>query len=541
MVKGLPTEWGLCSRTVALDDQLSALACWKETIAVGLNFGAIVTLDGTTGIQIAILSGHTGYVRSLAFSSGGALLVSGSDDETIKLWDVQTGGVVKTFQAHTEWVWSTSISADCTMIASGSDNEIFLWDIQAEECCCVIKQRNWVHHVRFSPTDPDCLMSVSGNKVRQWDRNGHQIAPTYYGSNVAFSPDGTQFVLCQGENIVVQQTDSGEIVAKFRMANSKADHCCFSPDGRLIAVALYSTVYVWDTTSSAPHPIETFVGPTDHITSLEFFSPSSLISSSGDQAVKFWKIGTLAKHLVATDTGSTLDTPAGIKFMTLQASDGIVISQDSDGVVRMWDLSTGQCKASSKTPAKDPYWSDAQLVNGRLTAVWCKDGKFHIWGVGDVKPQIIDADLSGVRDIRISGDGSKVFCLRYESVQAWSILTGEVVSKVELESSSPQRTLSVDGSRVWVHSPVSEAQGWDFGIPGSPPVPLPNSDLPNPSSTKLWDRYNSRLKDAATGKVFFQLPRRFAAPSHSQWDGQYLVAGYKSGEVLILDFSHLHF
>jgi WD40 repeat protein len=55
----------------------------------------------------------------LAFSSDGTSLVSGSDDCTVKLWDVQTGGTVKTFFGHTELVLSVSISADYTIIASG--------------------------------------------------------------------------------------------------------------------------------------------------------------------------------------------------------------------------------------------------------------------------------------------------------------------------------------------------------------------------------------------------------------------------------------
>ena len=542
VVKGLPAEWGSCFRTVTLSPRASALACWKDTIAVGFISGNIVTLDGITGIQTAILSGHTYQVTSLAFSPDGTSLVSGSYDKTIKLWDVQTGGVVKTFQGHTNRVWSISISADHMIIASGSDDKtIHLWDIQTEECCCIIEQQRQVYRVRFSPTDPQHLMYVSDDKVWQWDINGHQIYPTYDGYDIAFSPDGTQFVLCQGENIVVHHTDSGAVVAKFHMANSRARNCCFSPDGKLIAVAVDSTAYVWDTTSSAPHPIETFVGHTMKITSLAFSSPSSLLSSSEDESVKFWQIGTLPTDPVVTDTGSTLSTPAKIKSITLQANDGVVLSSYSDGVVRIWDISTGLCKASSETPAKDPHWIDSQLINSRLTSVWYKDMKIHIWGVGCGEPQIIDANLDYVRDFRISGDGSKVFCLREYSFQAWSMLTREVVAEVKLVYSHPRRTLSVDGSRVWVHSPVLETQGWNFGIPGSPPVLLPNSALLYPSSTKLWNRFDTRLKDAVTGKVVFQLAGKFSGLYDSQWDGQHLVAGYLNGEVLILDFSHVHF
>ena len=100
-----------------------------------------------------------------------------------------------------------------------------------------------------------------------------------------------------------------------------------------------------------------------------------------------------------------------------------------------------------------------------------------------------------------------------------------------------------DGSRVWVHFKDSQAQGWDFGIPGSTPVPL--SDPPPDrlcldviSGTEKWNTRPSRIKDMVTGKEFFQLSGRYATPTRSQWDGQYLIAGYTSGEVLILDFNH---
>ena len=62
---------------------------------------------------------------------------------------------------------------------------------------------------------------------------------------------------------------------------------------------------------------------------------------------------------------------------------------------------------------------------------------------------------------------------------------------------------------------------------------------PHLNDTKPWDGALSGIKDAVSGKVIFWLGGRFADPTDLQWDGQYLVAGYGSGEVLILDFNCL--
>ena len=525
----------MCSRTVVLRSSPYALTFQKDTIAVGLESGKIITLDRITGSQTAILSGHSDSVQSLAFSPDGTLLVSGSADKTIKLWDVQIGGVIKTFHGHTHHGVSISISADCTTIASGSWNKIRFWNIQTEECCCIIEQQDRVRHVRFSPTDPQCLISVSGNKVHQWNISGHQTKPALDGSDVAFSLDGTQLALCQGGGVVVQNTDSGVIVAKFHVVNSNVNNCCFSPDGRLIAIAVGNTAYVWDTTGSHPHPIDTFVGHTDDISSLVFSSPSSLISSSRDGSVRFWQTGALHTDPVVTDPEFTPPTSAPIKSITLQEEEGIAISCDSDGMVKTWDISTGLCKAFFQTPVGNPVQSDVRLINSRLIFVWYADRKIHIWDMEGGEPQIVVISQGYVEDIRISGDGSKVFCLYWEAIQGLLMQTGEIVAEVELESCILKRSLTVDGSRVWLHSPRSEPLGWDFDIPGSLPIELSNTTLPHPKGTKLWNIGQSRIEDVITGEVVFHLGGRFSMPVDSQWDGRYLVAGYRSGEVLILD------
>ena len=552
VVRGLPAGWGTCSRTVAFDHIPMTLTCWKDTIAVGLDSGEIITLDRITSIQTAILSGHTDLVTSLAFSPDGTSLVSGGNDKAIKLWDVQTGGVVKTFHGHTDQVYSISISADCTRIASGSlDKTIHLWDVQTEECHHVIEWLDSVDHVRFSPTDPQYLIFVSGDAIWHWNINGHQTKPEHTGSCATFSLDGTQFVSCHEGDIVVQNSSSGRVVTKFHVADSEIDHCCFSPDGRLIATAAGQTAHLWDTISSHPHPIKIFTGHTGYITSLAFSSPSSLITSSFDKSVKFWEVSTLQVDPLVADPEFTSLASAQIVSITLQTKDGIAISIDSDRVVRTWDISTGHCKASIQTTDKCSIYEDVRLINDRLIFVlfvgrkvqfWYTDKKIHVWDVkkGELL-HTIDVTLdSNVEDFRISGDRSNVFSLHQRSIQAWSIQTGQVVGKVDLEICALKRSLTVDGLWVWVHSSESGPLGWDFGTPGSHPVQLSNSPLPLPKNAKLWDVYQSRIKDAVTGKLVLQLARRFVKPVKSQWDGCYLVAGYEFGEVLILDFNHVN-
>ena len=461
---------------------------------------------------------------------------------TVKLWDVQTGGVVKTFTGHTGLVWSVSISADFTKIASGShDNTICLWDIQTRECHQTIEQAEPVDYVSFSPVDPQHLISISDHRVWQWDTNGHQIKPPYDGSCIAFSSDGIQFVSCNRSVVTVQNSDSGVIVAEFHMAND-AYMCCFSPYGRLIAVAAGTTAYIWDITSSDPCLVSTFIGHTKKITSLAFSSPSSLISASEDQSVKFWRIGALSTDPVMANPQPAPPTSAQIESITLQAKDGITITIHSDSTVKTWDIFSGLCKSSFQIPVKNIEKRDVRLINGRLIFVCHADKTINIWDIEKGELLLAGDGLDGsIEDLRISGDGSRVFCLDAHFIQALSVQTGELVGRVEIVYSRRIGTLTVDGPKVWVHYPNSGYQGWDFGILGSLPVQLPN--VPpyrlHPNGAVLWDPSLSGVKDNATGEVLFQLSGRHGKPADVQWSGQFLVVCYTTEDVLIFDFSNL--
>ena len=548
VVRGISAGWGMCFRVVSLDDYSLSLTCWKDTIAVGLHSGYITILNAITGTQITTLSGHTGWVGSLVFSPDGISLVSGSggNDKTVKLWDMQTGGVIKTFKGHTDWVSSVSISTDCTTIASGShDRTIHLWDVPTGECHHIIQQENHVEYICFSPLDPKHVVSISGKNIWQWDTSGQQIAPEYSGSCIAFSLDGTKFVVCKGSTVEVQNSYSKEVITKFHVDDAYIQHCCFSPDNRIVGLAVDNTIHIWDITSSGPQLLQTIILHAMRISAIAFSSPSSLISASA-ASVEFWQIGASPIGQIPADPKPMPLTSAPIKSITLQAKDGITISSHSDGILRIWDISTGLCKASFQTPAKDSHYVDTCLADGRLVSVWCTDEKIYIWDTekGELL-RTVQTHRDSVIDLRISGDGSTVFCLYQWSIQAWSVWTGEIVGKVAWGVHPlPNSLLVIDGLRVWGWFTGLGFSGWDFGILGSSPTRLSGRSRNGPCLDFIGGIRKERsfipeVQDTVTGKVVFQLPERLAWCSDAQWDGQYLVVGYNSGEVLILECNYV--
>jgi WD40 repeat protein len=67
--------------------------------------------------ELVIQNGHSNIVSSVAFSPDGKTLASGSWDNTIKLWDVETGEIVRTLEGHSSRVTSVAFSHDGKTLA----------------------------------------------------------------------------------------------------------------------------------------------------------------------------------------------------------------------------------------------------------------------------------------------------------------------------------------------------------------------------------------------------------------------------------------
>ena len=146
--------------------------------------------------HVRTLRGHTAYVRSVAWSPDGRTLASGSHDGTVRLWNPNNGINFAVLVGHTERVTCVAWSPDGRILASGSqDNTVRLWNPDTHGTLRVLRgHTNWVESLAFHPNGQTLASGSRDNTIRLWNPNtgAHKATLTGTGGvfSLAFSPNG---------------------------------------------------------------------------------------------------------------------------------------------------------------------------------------------------------------------------------------------------------------------------------------------------------------------------------------------------------------
>ena len=201
------------------------------------------------------LEGHDSYVYSVNFSPDGKTLVSGSDDKTIKLWDVETGQEIRTLKGHDSDVWSVNFSPDGKTLVSGSrDNTIKLWDVETGQEIRTLKGHDfYVASVNFSPDGKTLVSGSADNTIKLWDvETGQEIRTLkghdFYVRSVNFSPDGKTLVSGSWDNTIkLWNVETGQEIRTLKGHDNSVTSVNFSPDGKtLVSGSADKTIKLWN-------------------------------------------------------------------------------------------------------------------------------------------------------------------------------------------------------------------------------------------------------------------------------------------------------
>ena len=298
---------------------------------------------------------HTRDINSVAFSPDGRIIAGGSDDDNIHLWDALTGRHERTLEGHTGDVNSVAFSPDGRTIVSGSDDDnIRLWDaLTGKHQRTLEGHTNRVNSVAFSPDGRTIASGSDDETVRLWDTATEQhkrtIEHTRDINSVAFSPDGR--IIAGGsddDNIHLWDALTGRHKSMFEGHTNRVNSVAFSPDGRTIVSSdADGTIRIWDALTGKHK--QTLEGHTDWVNSVAF-SPDgrTIVSGGDDDTLRIWKPSlptpsTSTPHLVEDVNDVNEDGVVNVQDLVLVAADFGQVGErttdvNDDDVVDIVDL-----------------------------------------------------------------------------------------------------------------------------------------------------------------------------------------------------------
>jgi GTPase SAR1 family protein len=327
-----------------------------------------------------VLKGHKKPVNCVAITPDGRRAVSGSDDNTVRVWDLESMKSVSIFVGHTDPVAGVAITPDGKRAVAGSmDNTVRVWDLESMKSISILKGH----------TDPvvgvaitsDSRRAVSGswdNTVRVWDLESMKCVSILKGHTdavrgVAITSDGRRAVSGSDDNTVrAWDLESMKCVSILEGHTYYVWEVAITSDGRkAVSGSSDNTVRVWDLESMKC--VSILEGHTNFVRGVAITSDGrKAVSGSWDKTVRVW-------DLESMKCVSILEVPKVVWGVAITSDGRRAVSGSSDKTVRVWELpsieakSAEVCESARYTNAKVVLVGETGVGKTGLALRLCED------------------------------------------------------------------------------------------------------------------------------------------------------------------------
>jgi len=296
-----------------------------------------------------LLEGHEFTVWSVFVTQDGRHVVSGGQDATVRLWDIQTGKLVHTFIGHEGPVYGLVATSDGRRIFSVSDRDtaVRVWDVEAGTALNTLTP-NSLHAIAIAITPDDCYVITGGDdgKDRVWDighsaiaRIREQGAGVY---SIAVSPDGAYLVSGSKRTLGrdptgilwLRELDTGTLLNTLHGHKGNVTRLVFTPESRfMISGGQDGDVHIWDVDSGML--LNTLSGHSSAILLLWVSHDGRyLVTGANDGTIRVWQMhgGVLL---------GTLDHTENVHSLAMSSDGRQLVAGTLEGEIYVWDFPLG--------------------------------------------------------------------------------------------------------------------------------------------------------------------------------------------------------
>lgn len=304
-----------------------------------------------SGLVVRKLHGHDDWVSCVSFSPDGLFIASGSVDHTVWVWSGDTGSPVRRLVGHTDRVWSVSFSSMNQVISGSDDRTIRMWNIADGSYTIFEGHHKTVRCVRFAPQDKYIASASDDHRVGIWDPNEKGGRPRWLRGHsdcvysVAFLESGRRLASCSGDKTVrVWDIENETALWVLKGHVDRVWTVTASGNGWIATGSDDRTIRLWDLNRKGAS--KTLIGHS-HWVNRVFYSPDGkhLASAAQDGTIRIWDGDASAAIL------SDKAAPLTHYCSALSPTGTFAASAYSDYKVRITNLGSGKVVKSFKLPA----------------------------------------------------------------------------------------------------------------------------------------------------------------------------------------------